>query len=196
MAAIDTFISTYKPHADSVSRVTGIPAEIILAQAGFESGWKSNPPGNNFFGIKKGSSWTGPTVLIRTKEVLSNSTSGSKFPKVYSITKRSDGKYTYDVQDYFRSYSSPADSFADWAALIRTRYPGAWAVRNDKARFAAALKSGGYATEPTYASRLVDTLRSVERRLGLPLTVAAGGGAVLAAAVAAAAVVASRKGQE
>jgi len=193
MAAIDTFISTYKPHADSVSRVTGIPAEIILAQAGFESGWKSNPPGNNFFGIKKGSSWTGPTVLIRTKEVLSKP--DAKFPKIYSVTKRRDGKYNYDVQDYFRSYPSPADSFADWAALIRTRYPGAWAVRNDKAHFAAALKAGGYATEPTYASRLVDVLRSVERRLKLPLTAAAGGGVALAAAAVAAAVVVARKGQ-
>lgn len=194
MAAIDTFISTYKVHADSVAKVTGISSEIILAQAGFESGWKSNPPGNNFFGIKKGSNWTGPTVLIRTKEVLSNSTSGSKFPKVYSITKRSDGKYTYDVQDYFRSYASPADSFADWAALIRSRYPAAWNVRNDKAKFAAALKAGGYATDPSYASKLVGVLRSVEKRLGLPLTVAAGGGAVLAAAaVVTAAVVASKR---
>lgn len=195
MAAIDTFISTYKPHAESVSRVTGIPAEIILAQAGFESGWKTNPPGNNFFGVKKGTSWTGPTVLIRTKEVLSNSTSGSKFPKVYSVTKRPDGKFTYDVQDHFRAYPTPADSFADWAALVRTRYPVAWSVRHDKTQFAAALKGQGYATDPDYATKLVNVLRSVERRLGLPLTAAAGSVGFLAAVATVAALLASRKGK-
>ena len=173
-----TFIDKFKPHADSVARVTGIPAESILAQAGLESGWKENPPGLNFFGIKAGKTWTGPTVLLRTKEILSNNT--TKFPTVYSITKRSDGKYLYDVQDAFRSYQTPADSFADWAALVKTRFPKAYAARNDKAAFAAALKAGGYATDPDYASKLVAVMNSVEKRLGLPLTAIAAGGSGLA----------------
>lgn len=176
----DSFIKTYLPQAKQVSAKTGIPAESILAQAGLESGWKLNPPGNNFFGIKAGNSWSGNRILIRTKEILGNGT--TKFPVIHSVTKRSDGKYLYDVSDYFRKYNTPADSFADWALLVKTKFPGAWQVRTDKAAFARALAHGGYATAPNYAEQLVSVLRSVERRLSLPLTTATGaaGGAILA----------------
>ena len=120
--------------------------------------------------IKTGKSWTGARVLIRTKEVLSSPS--VTFPKVYKVTKRPDGKYLYDVDDWFRSYAGPAESFADWAAVVQRSFPGAWAVRGDKAKFAAALASGGYATGDNYAGLLVDVLRSVERRIGKPLTAA------------------------
>jgi hypothetical protein len=109
-------------------------------------------------------------VLIKTKEVLSSPS--VSFPKVYSVTKRPDGKYAYVVDDWFRSYPSPAESFADWAAVVQRSFPGAWAVRGDKAKFAAALASGGYATGDGYADKLVSVLRSVEKRIGAPLTAA------------------------
>lgn len=168
--AIDSFIRKFQPYADKIAAQTGINAESILAQAGLETGWNEAPKGWNFFGIKTGKSWTGARVLIRTKEVLSNAT--TTFPKVYSVTKRPDGKYLYDVDDWFRSYAGPGESFADWAAVVQRSFPGAWAVRGDKAKFAAALASGGYATGDNYAGLLVDVLRSVERRIGKPLTAA------------------------
>jgi len=168
--AIDSFIRKFQPYADKIAAQTGINAESILAQAGLETGWNEAPKGWNFFGIKTGKNWTGARVLIRTKEVLSNAT--TTFPKVYSVTKRTDGKYIYDVDDWFRSYAGPAESFADWAAVVQRSFPGAWAVRGDKAKFAAALASGGYATGDNYAGLLVDVLRSVERRIGKPLTAA------------------------
>ena len=162
------FIAKYKPFADLVASKTGIASESILAQAGLESGWKLNPPGNNFFGIKKGTNWTGKTVLIRTKEILGNGT--TKFPRIHSITKRADGRYLYDVDDYFRAYSSPTESFADWALLVQKRFPAAWAARGDKVAFAQALAKGGYATDPSYSAKLIAVLNSVEKRLGLALT--------------------------
>ncbi len=169
--AIDSFISKFRPYADKIAAQTGINAESILAQAGLETGWNEAPKGWNFFGIKTGKSWTGARVLIRTKEVLSSP--NVAFPKVYSVTKRaSDGKYLYDVDDWFRSYPSPAESFADWAAVVQRSFPGAWAVRGDKAKFAAALASGGYATGDGYADKLLSVLRSVEKRIGAPLTAA------------------------
>jgi flagellum-specific peptidoglycan hydrolase FlgJ len=169
--AIDSFIKKFQPYADKIAAQTGINAESILAQAGLETGWNEAPKGWNFFGIKTGKSWTGAKMLLRTKEVLSNGT--TTFPKVYSVTKRSDGKFLYDVEDWFRSYASPGDSFADWAKLVQSRFPAAWAVRSDKAKFAAALASGGYATADNYAGLLVDVLRSVEKRIGKPLTAVA-----------------------
>jgi flagellar protein FlgJ len=168
--AIDSFIRKFQPYADKIAAQTGINAESILAQAGLETGWNEAPKGWNFFGIKTGKSWTGARVLIRTKEVLSSPSVA--FPKVYKVTKRPDGKYLYDVDDWFRSYAGPAESFADWAAVVQRSFPGAWAVRGDKAKFAAALASGGYATGDNYAGLLVDVLRSVERRIGKPLTAA------------------------
>lgn len=168
--AIDSFIRKFQPYADKIAAQTGINAESILAQAGLETGWNEAPKGWNFFGIKTGKSWTGARVLIRTKEILSSPS--VTFPKVYKITKRADGKHLYDVDDWFRSYAGPAESFADWAAVVQRSFPGAWAVRGDKAKFAAALASGGYATGDNYAGLLVDVLRSVERRIGKPLTAA------------------------
>lgn len=168
--AIDAFLSKFRPYADQVAARTGINAESILAQAGLETGWNEAPKGLNFFGIKPGSSWTGSRVLVRTKEVLSKP--DASFPKIYSVTKRTDGKYLYDVDDYFRSYASPADSFADWSEVVRKSFPAAWAVRDDKARFAAALAAGGYATAPNYADMLLSVLQSVEKRIGKPLTAA------------------------
>ena len=168
--AIDSFIRKFQPYADKIAAQTGINAESILAQAGLETGWNEAPKGWNFFGIKTGKSWTGARVLIRTKEVLSSPS--VTFPKVYKVTKRPDGKYLYDVDDWFRSYAGPAESFADWASVVQRSFPGAWALRGDKAKFAAALASGGYATGDNYAGLLVDVLRSVERRIGKPLTAA------------------------
>lgn len=168
--AIDSFIRKFQPYADKIAAQTGINAESILAQAGLETGWNEAPKGWNFFGIKTGKSWTGARVLIRTKEVLSSPSVA--FPKVYKVTKRTDGKYLYDVDDWFRSYAGPAESFADWAAVVQRSFPGAWAVRGDKAKFAAALAAGGYATGDNYAGLLVDVLRSVEKRIGKPLTAA------------------------
>lgn len=168
--AIDAFLAKFRPYADQIAAKTGINAESILAQAGLETGWNEAPKGWNFFGIKPGSSWTGSRVLVRTKEVLSKP--DASFPKVYSVTKRPDGKYLYDVDDYFRSYSSPADSFADWSEVVRKSFPAAWAVRDDKAKFAAALAAGGYATATNYAELLLSVLQSVEKRLGKQLTAA------------------------
>ena len=168
--AIDAFLAKFRPYADQIAAKTGINAESILAQAGLETGWNEAPKGWNFFGIKPGSSWTGARVLVRTKEVLSKP--DASFPKVYSVTKRTDGKFLYDVDDWFRSYATPADSFADWSEVVRKSFPAAWAVRDDKAKFAAALAAGGYATAPDYAGLLLSVLQSVEKRLGKQLTAA------------------------
>ena len=47
-----------------------IPALLTLAQAALESGWGEHAPGNNFFGIKAGTKWTGPTQTLMTSEEI------------------------------------------------------------------------------------------------------------------------------
>jgi flagellar protein FlgJ len=59
-------------------------------------------------------------------------------------------------RESFRAYDSPADSFRDYAALIKNspRYAAALGAGSDAAAFANALQQGGYATDPNYASKL------------------------------------------
>ena len=56
------FIARYAPYAMEQQVKYGIPSSVILAQMAIESSWGTSALAlhdNNFFGIKKGSSWTG-----------------------------------------------------------------------------------------------------------------------------------------
>lgn len=55
----------------------------------------------------------------------------------------------------FRAYTSPAESFADYARLLgRDRYAAARGTGDDTHRFASALQHAGYATDPSYANKI------------------------------------------
>lgn len=135
--------------AQAASRTTGVPAELILAQAALETGWGRHEiptaDGNNshnLFGIKAGSQWQGETTDITTTEYV-------------------DGRAVKMV-DRFRVYDDFEAAFTDYARLIgdNPRYAGVVTASNaDNA--ARALQAGGYATDPAYADKLIaimDTL--------------------------------------
>ena len=114
------------------------------AQAALESGWGSSklskPPYNNNFGIKAGADWTGRTVTMSTQEWVG-------------------GRYI-TINDSFRAYDSLSDSVKDHAAFF-TNTP--WRTQNyrnvvgerDYKRVAQAVSSAGYATDPSYASKII-----------------------------------------
>jgi peptidoglycan hydrolase FlgJ len=138
------FVRTMWPHAQRAGTQLGVDPHALLAQAALETGWgKSVPsqPGGassfNLFGIKAGSSWAGATTSVPTLE----------FEEGVAVRR----------VERFRAYASPADSFTDYAALIRNnpRYENAVGVGGDVATFASALQEGGYATDPNYAKKLV-----------------------------------------
>ncbi|MFG6176419.1 flagellar assembly peptidoglycan hydrolase FlgJ [Halomonas sp. THAF12] len=146
---VQAFVSRLAAPAHEASRASGVPAELILAQAALETGWgrreiATADGGNshNLFGIKAGSRWQGETTEILTHEVI-------------------DGR-RQAVRDRFRVYGSFAEAFTDYARLIgdNPRYAGVTAaVTPDQA--ARALQRGGYATDPAYADKLIavmDTL--------------------------------------
>jgi flagellar protein FlgJ len=60
------------------------------------------------------------------------------------------------VKAQFRAYSSYAESFADYARLMRNspRYEQVVARAGDATAFAEGLQRAGYATDPHYASKL------------------------------------------
>ena len=140
--AAKDFVARVWPHALEASRTTGIPPQFLVAHAALESGWGKSEPrqangGNshNLFGIKAGVSWTGAVAEASTTEFV-------------------NGQPQQSVER-FRAYSSYAEAFRDYAALLRNnpRYSGVIGAQ-DGTEFARRLQQAGYATDPTYADKL------------------------------------------
>ncbi len=147
-AAAD-FVGRMMPYAQDASRVSGIPARFLIAQAALETGWgrheiqgADGAQSFNVFGVKAGTSWKGATVEAATTEYL--------------------GGAPQRVSQKFRAYSSYAEAFQDYARLIRTspRYAGL-AGQSDGAAFALGLQRAGYASDPRYADKLTRVLSGV-----------------------------------
>jgi peptidoglycan hydrolase FlgJ len=152
-ASKDAFISALRPHAEAAAREIGVDPNALLAQAALETGWGRSVPCNaqgecsfNLFGIKAGSHWSGATVNVPTLEF-------------------EDGVAVRKVER-FRAYASPADSFRDYAALIRdnARYANARGAGDNVEAFATALQQGGYATDPNYANKIAAVASEVRER--------------------------------
>jgi flagellar protein FlgJ len=155
------FVRTMWPHAEQAARELGIDPHALVAQAALETGWGRSVPSDaaggssfNLFGIKAGANWAGATVNVPTIE----------FEEGVAVRR----------VERFRSYSSPADSFRDYAALIgnNPRYENAVGSGGDVANFATALQQGGYATDPEYARKVVavaDQVRELKSVSGQPL---------------------------
>ena len=162
-ASKDDFISQLRPHAEVAARELGVDPNALLAQAALETGWGRSVPCNangecsfNLFGIKAGSQWSGATVNVPTLE----------FEEGVAVRK----------VERFRAYDSPADSFRDYAALIRdsSRYASARGAGDNVEAFATALQQGGYATDPHYARKIAAVASEVRARTDA-LKFAAGG---------------------
>ena len=157
------FIKQYKPFALETERKTGISHLFTLAQAALESGWGERTFGNMLFGIKaRPETHADKKQLLRTTEVLSSA--NAVFPKIFSIKKRADGKYTYSVLDWFRKYETQDECFTDHAQFffINKRYAKALLVRSDPYKFAEEVAKAGYATAPNYADSLKELIKTIE----------------------------------
>ena len=153
------FVAGVWPHALEASRRTGIPPAFMVAQAALETGWgekqlrhADGSPSYNLFNIKAGSAWAGRTVDR-------------------AVTEYADAR-AYTEASRFRSYSSYAESFRDYAQLM-ARSPRYAEVlgQTDASGFARGLQEAGYATDPQYADKLMRviggaTLRNALATLG------------------------------
>jgi flagellar protein FlgJ len=143
MARQLAFLQANQPAAVAAEADTGIPAAFMLAQAAHESGWgqreirlADGSSANNLFGIKAGPSWTGAVAEVTTTEYVNG--------QAQKLTQR------------FRAYASAADSFRDYAQLLKgnSRYSQVLAGGGSAERFAQGLQAAGYATDPAYADKL------------------------------------------
>jgi flagellum-specific peptidoglycan hydrolase FlgJ len=172
------FIKLLYPLALQSEKETGVPAAVTLAQAILESGWgksKLATDGNNFFGIKRGTNWTGQVIFLPTWECgkTGNATADGISDQVLEIFApgapggnaacNSKGYYSYRVNAAFRFYNSPADSFKDHGQVLRnnTRYSKAFNYTHDPKRFANEIAAAGYATSPTYAAALLQLIDKI-----------------------------------
>ncbi len=139
---IDAFVARVWPHAVEVGRKLGVDPRAIVAQSALETGWgrstisANGKTANNYFGIKATGAWRGERVSTQTQEFV-------------------DGGFRTE-QATFRAYDGVAQSFADYAALLKRspRYAAALGAGNDIRGFANALQRGGYATDPAYAQKI------------------------------------------
>lgn len=140
------FASALQPEAEAAARRLGVAPAVLLAQSALETGWgkyvsaDQRGSSNNFFNIKAGPDWNGPTVTVQTIEYRDG------------VAVREAAK--------FRAYASPAESFADYVQLIEgsPRYSAARAEAADGERYLRELQRAGYATDPAYADKILSIL--------------------------------------
>lgn len=167
-----SFLSRLSSAVDEAIEGTPLPKLGVLAQAVLETGWGRHVVGAagaaagagfNLFGIKA-TGWQGPSVVTSTREYL-----GGRFVQ---------------REEAFRAYDSIESATADYVNVLKgsARYAdlfggavreqvdgtiqGAEAVLKDVRRFADTLQKGGYATDPTYADKIVNVARTILRLTG------------------------------
>jgi flagellar protein FlgJ len=133
---IAAFSQKLMPLLQKAGAQLGVSPKILLAQAAIETGWGRSVVGNNLFGIKAGSSWTGAKVDAATHEYENG--------QLISIT------------DAFRAYPNAEASVQDFVSLVQNspRYRAALGKADDVVGYAQALIAGGWATDINYVSKL------------------------------------------
>jgi len=131
-----SYIERFKAIAIKEMNANGIPASITLAQGLFESGNGNGDLAkfaNNHFGIKCTSDWKGKSYY------------------------KDDDK----VDDCFRVYDNPEDSYKDHSDFLkRKRYAALFELdKNDYEGWAYGLKQAGYATNPNYPQLLINVIK-------------------------------------
>lgn len=143
------FVESLRPLARKAADLLGVDTDILLSQSALETGWGQKvlqcPDGSssfNFFNIKAGDDWHGDVVKVPTIEYQNG----------------------VAVREWasFRAYSSPEESFADYARLIseNPRYQRALECAENPRAYMHALANAGYATDPSYAQKVLAVLDS------------------------------------
>lgn len=133
---VQAYILRYKEVAKKNMVTDGVPASITLAQGILESGAGTGNlsiQANNHFGIKCHKEWTGESV------------------------KHDDDA----LQECFRKYKHPEESYKDHSYFLttRTRYASLFTLpKNDYKAWANGLQKAGYATDVKYPEKLISLI--------------------------------------
>ena len=136
----EKYIEQYSNIAVDEMNMYNIPASITLAQAILESGNGESrlaKEGKNHFGIKCHNNWNGETIIEDDDE----------------------------KGECFRKYSKVNDSYRDHSLFLteRERYSFLFKYENTEyKKWAKGLKEAGYATNPKYATLLIDLIEKYD----------------------------------
>lgn len=144
----EDFVQILYPYAEQAAKELGVEPKVLLAQAALETGWGrsliKNSDGSssfNLFNIKANKAWHGKQIQVATLEFEQG------LPK-----KATSG---------FRSYASFQESFQDYVDFIKSnpRYGDALKQVGNGGRYLHELQRAGYATDPSYANKVMDIYR-------------------------------------
>jgi flagellar protein FlgJ len=148
------FISVLYPHAEKAAKTLGTSAEVLIAQSALETGWgqkvvrrNDGTMSHNLFNIKADKRWQGEKTSVNTLE----------FEKGIPVQQKAD----------FRMYDDLEQSFSDFVSFIGQgdRYEDARKVASEPTQFIRALQKAGYATDPQYANKVINVMKSVKEGL-------------------------------
>ena len=143
----EEFVQRLAPHAKQLQQGYGILPSIILGQAILESNWGQSSLAsqyNNLFGIKAYGNQ--PKVTLETQEYVNEA--------------------WVTIQGDFRVYDSWEASMDDHTLLFvngTTWNPGLYEKVLTAANYqeaAQALQDAGYATDPTYAQKIISVIET------------------------------------
>ena len=136
----NNYIKQYAPLAVEQMKQHNVPASITLAQGLLESGAGLSTlsrKSNNHFGIKCGGGWRGRSV--RANDDAPN--------------------------ECFRAYRKVEDSYEDHSLFLvgNQRYASLFKLKKtDYKSWARGLKKAGYATDPSYANKLITIIETYD----------------------------------
>lgn len=138
------YIEDTEKMAVRIARKNNILPSVMLAQSILESNWgrsELSKEYNNYFGIKAVKKDQG--VVFETEEYVDGES----------------GRY----MENFKKYSSKRESFEHYAKLLSTakRYEKVKTAKNYK-EAAQYIKEGGYATDPSYADKIISVVEKYE----------------------------------
>jgi flagellar protein FlgJ len=148
------FVTALVKDAKRVEEKLNVPFEVVIAQAALETGWgqkiiktENGQSSNNLFNIKADKRWDGDKT---NKETL-------EFEQGAMVKKR----------EPFRVYESIGDSVNDYIHFLSNsdRYKDALDKASDEKSFLNGLQQAGYATDPSYAKKILSTLNTVKKLL-------------------------------
>lgn len=140
----EDFIQKLTPYAEQAAKALGVAPKVLLAQAALETGWGRSvikygdgSSSFNLFNIKAGKSWHGDKTQVSTLEY--------------------ENGVARKEQAGFRAYNSYQESFQDYVQFIKNnpRYQDALQHVGNGERYLQELQRAGYATDPSYARKVM-----------------------------------------
>lgn len=143
----EDFVRHLYPLAQQAAARIGIDPKLMLAQSALETGWgrfmvprEDGSNSFNLFGIKADRRWGGDSAEVQTLEYRNGQPQQERWP--------------------FRAYDSFEQSMHDYVDFLTAnpRYQQTLEKADNSQAFARGLQQAGYATDPRYASKIINIM--------------------------------------